>query len=505
MNENAPLPSPQPPVRNPGSTPDETGLGPLTWWAAGTTGKKVRWFAARAVAVVGSLVLLSAVVVGGAGWYTSRPSFCNSCHIMEPYYNSWQQSVHHDVSCIKCHFPPGAAEEIHGKMLGLVQLTKYITSSAGPKPTAEIPDASCLRSGCHETRLLSGKLNFNGVPFDHRPHLEQERRGKKLRCTSCHSQIVQGSHMTVTTSTCFLCHFKDEHFNEGLSACTRCHQIPEKDFDLGGGVTYNHNLAYEQGVDCSNCHGDLIRGKGEVPRERCSVCHNRKDDLERIGDHVLIHQKHVTEHNVDCLSCHLEIQHSLDQERLLHAASNCSSCHPNHHGEQVNMLLGIGAKSIHPRPSAMTAARIACPSCHRFGTTSATGAVLWKGSIEACADCHDSAAVKRLESYHTVLQASLSEIEACVGRVREALKTADLKPGQAADTLKELENVQSDLQFLRAGNDVHNMHYANTLTRALVEKLSALSRELSIDEPIIKLPELTKGAPPAEAEPQPNP
>ena len=54
------------------------------------------------------------------------------------------------------------------------------------------------------------------------------RRGKKLRCTSCHSQIVQGSHMSVTTSTCFLCHFKDQHFNQGLGTCTRCHQIPQE-------------------------------------------------------------------------------------------------------------------------------------------------------------------------------------------------------------------------------------------------------------------------------------
>ena len=49
------------------------------------------------------------VMVGCAAWYTSRPQFCNSCHIMEPYYASWQQSSHKDVSCIECHFPPGSA------------------------------------------------------------------------------------------------------------------------------------------------------------------------------------------------------------------------------------------------------------------------------------------------------------------------------------------------------------------------------------------------------------
>ncbi|MHC4404218.1 MAG: hypothetical protein ACYTG0_31575, partial [Planctomycetota bacterium] len=105
---------------------------------------------------------------------------------------SWQESSHKDVSCVKCHFPPGLGEKVRGKMLGLVQLAKYVTSSEGPRPAAEVPDASCLRSGCHETRLLSGRVEFHGVSFDHRPHLQTLRRGKKLRCTSCHSQIVQG-------------------------------------------------------------------------------------------------------------------------------------------------------------------------------------------------------------------------------------------------------------------------------------------------------------------------
>jgi nitrate/TMAO reductase-like tetraheme cytochrome c subunit len=264
---------------------------------------------ARTAALLGVLLVAGVLATAGAGWYTSRPEFCRSCHIMEPYYQSWMASTHKDVSCIECHFPPGFGGKVRGKLLGLVQLAKYVTQSEGPRPAAEIPDASCLRSGCHETRLLSGRVDFHGVPFDHAQHLGDLRRGKTLRCTSCHSQIVQGSHMTVTTSTCFLCHFKEGRFNEGLGACTRCHAIPEKAIDLGGGVMFTHELAYQRGVDCANCHGDLIRGRGEVPRERCGVCHNRQEDLAKIDDHVFMHQKHVTEHKIDCLDCHLSIEH----------------------------------------------------------------------------------------------------------------------------------------------------------------------------------------------------
>ena len=176
------------------------------------------------------------VMGGAAAWYTLRPVFCNSCHNMEPYYKSWQESTHKDVTCIECHFPPGVGGKVRGKVLGLVQLLKYVTGSAGTRPSAEIPDASCLRSGCHENRLLAGRVDYRVktlgkeivIPFDHTPHLEEGRRGKTLHCTSCHNQIVQGTHMTVDSRTCFLCHFKDQPFNEKLSACTHCHQIPSR-------------------------------------------------------------------------------------------------------------------------------------------------------------------------------------------------------------------------------------------------------------------------------------
>ena len=39
----------------------------------------------------------SAVMIG-AVHHTAQPQFCNSCHIMEPYYQSWVDSAHADVS-----------------------------------------------------------------------------------------------------------------------------------------------------------------------------------------------------------------------------------------------------------------------------------------------------------------------------------------------------------------------------------------------------------------------
>ena len=39
--------------------------------------------------------------------YSTKPGFCRSCHIMEPYYQAWATSTHKDhATCVTCHYPP---------------------------------------------------------------------------------------------------------------------------------------------------------------------------------------------------------------------------------------------------------------------------------------------------------------------------------------------------------------------------------------------------------------
>lgn len=448
---------------------------PLTRWASFRLG------VLRVTAVLGAFFFVTALLGAFSGIYTSRPEFCRSCHIMEPYYVSWQESTHSHVSCVKCHFPPGVDEKIRGKMLGLVQLAKYVTSTQGPRPAAEVPDASCLRSGCHETRLLAGKVDFNGIPFDHTPHLQDLRRGKKLGCTSCHSQIVQGTHMSVTTSTCFLCHFKDQHFNQGLGTCTRCHQIPTQVFDLGGGATFDHDLVYARDMECASCHGDLIRGKGEVPHERCTVCHNRQHDLERIDDHDFLHQKHVTDHKIDCTDCHLSIAHSSDPHRIENAALDCGSCHPDQHRQQIAMFIGTGAKMLPEASNAMVGARITCGSCHQSKQLTADGNVLWAASSKTCSQCHDSTVVDRLWQIHSALREGLDAMDQCLADLRDELERGDWSMLPRGEIEEQLSDIADDLRFLRVGNGIHNIHYAKTLTSGLIAQLNELCNRLQLE------------------------
>jgi predicted CXXCH cytochrome family protein len=486
MNEDKSLP-PDTPESKPDSAASSDAFPPQSGRLHGFW-PRARWLLIRGASLLAGFFVFLLLLTASAGWYTSRSEFCRSCHIMEPYYVSWQESSHRDVPCIKCHFAPGFGEKVRGKMLGLVQLAKYVTRSEGPRPAAEIPDASCLRSGCHETRLLSGAVDFQGIPFDHTPHLEELRRDKQLRCTSCHSQIVQGEHMAVTSSTCFLCHFKEGVFNEGLGACTRCHQIPTQEFDLGGGTMFSHELAFQRGVDCINCHEDVIRGTGSVPHERCRVCHNRESDLARIDNHVFMHLKHVTEHKIDCTDCHLEIQHSLDADKIQHAVSDCAGCHPKHHEEQVEMFEGTGGLIAPQRPGGMAVTRVSCRTCHRYREVSATGDVLWKASAEVCAMCHEASATEQFEGYYSALTSSLDSVDAGIQDARTALESADLTADKKAELTKRLDDLDHDAKFLRVGNGIHNIHYADELTRTLIDRTKEACKELKTPEPEVTLP-----------------
>jgi nitrate/TMAO reductase-like tetraheme cytochrome c subunit len=276
---------------------------------------KPRWWKRHVLWIVLFAVVASLGLATAGLWKVSTsPLLCNSCHIMKPYVAAWKASKHANVSCVQCHYPPGFRDTLWVKYQAISQVVKWATYTYNSKPFAEVEDASCLRSGCHDRRLLEGKVVFKrGIIFDHKPHLTEERRGRQLRCTSCHSQIVVGTHIEVTESTCFLCHFKGMKTARELQpigGCTGCHQPPKGDITVGS-VRFNHDDVRRRGVACQSCHLNVVEGDGAAPSERCFTCHNQPDKLQRYGDTPFIHDFHVARHNIECGRCHTTIKHHL--------------------------------------------------------------------------------------------------------------------------------------------------------------------------------------------------
>ncbi len=126
----------------------------------------------RPLALAGGLYVLLAVSFGlagglgvftfgygqGASYLSNDPTTCVNCHVMEPYYDSWQNSGHHHVAvCNDCH-------------LSHHPVGKWITKADN--------------GFFHSLAFTTG--NFE-EPIKIKP---RNRRVTQAACVSCHAQIV---------------------------------------------------------------------------------------------------------------------------------------------------------------------------------------------------------------------------------------------------------------------------------------------------------------------------
>ena len=391
---------------------------------------------------------------------TSQPKFCGSCHVMEPYYESWLTSSHREVACVECHIPPGISSEVEKKIEGLSMMVSYVTGTYGTNPWAEVDDAACLE--CHQRRLLSGKEVFGDILFDHGPHLNELRREKKLRCTSCHSQIVQGSHINVTTSTCVLCHFKGQPLNTDTGQCTLCHAVPEKVIEKGT-LSFDHGDVKRFDMQCAWCHRNVVKGDGSAPQQRCYVCHNDPSRLTKYEDHPELHRIHVTDHKVECLHCHTEIQHGNFAEHREIAGTACATCHSDGHSPQRDLYVGIGGKGLQPRPSVMNLAGIHCEGCHFLPREKEVGFVQSASEV-SCMACHGPRYSKMLDRWKNLLDERIGQARRELTQVREKL-------GPAGN--RQIADVRANLRLVERGRGVHNVDYALDILEANHAMLNA--------------------------------
>jgi nitrate/TMAO reductase-like tetraheme cytochrome c subunit len=430
------------------NTPKDSGAEKRQWWKL--------WWVWTIVAPVLLIVMTTIAAIS-----TSQSSFCVTCHYMEPFYESWQSSTHKDVECVVCHYPPGIESTIRGKLRGLEQVISYVSQAyKRSRPWAEIDDASCMRAECHGTVILedSTTVSFNGVIFKHKPHLSGMRRGKRLRCTSCHSQIVQGEHMVVTPSTCNLCHLRQGGaLGSGtLSAtsteCSLCHKTP------GDPERGTHPDVEQLGIDCVRCHVSTVVGDGAVSLDRCFSCHWEQERMAAYDSTETMHQIHITENKIECLNCHARIEHRTVNDHA--AGPRCEGCHPGLHQAQQVLFSGIGARNVPAMPNGMFERGIRCESCHiyhdevRFPELGET----IRSNSEACEGCHGRGFAKLLGRWDDEIALRARRVRMAETRIRghrSASSTAWLSA--------VLDSVDYNVRIVEKGKPVHNAVFANAI------------------------------------------
>jgi len=448
----------------------------------------------RSVKYFVTFVALFVILTAAAAEYTSRPAFCPTCHYMESFYQSWRTSKHNKIDCVECHFEPGMSGTIKGKLNGLVQIVNYISLSYKKrKPWAEIPNNTCARSGCHETQALSDTTyNFKGIEFSHKHHLEKLKRGKTLKCTSCHSQIVQGTHIEVTTTTCFNCHFKKsddpEHKYDKLAECTTCHQWDKVPKEKMANFRYDHTLVSKNKISCYSCHTNTIVGDGDVAKDRCFQCHFESSRLEKYKDTEFMHHTHIDQHSMPCYNCHSPIQHKI-QKMDPNAPPDCVSCHDNAHKYQVSLFTGENGFNVEKTPSIMYLNGINCKGCHIFHEFDKKDIGITKAGESSCEKCHGKGYDKLIDQWKATTAKRLNTINTIYRTVTRIVSSSNSQNKKEAENI--LTEAYHNIRIVEAGKSVHNIQFADKL---LIGSYGLMKKSLSVIGSSTSLPDFSSGS-----------
>jgi hypothetical protein len=403
------------------------------------------------------------IVINVAYYFISAYSpGCVICHYMKPYYEQSSHSVHKDISCVTCH--PGR------RLLTAPYLLRYIAGSYNPRPRATVDDQVCLK--CHEAQNLKRNTAFEmNISFNHADHLGDLKRGKKLRCTSCHARGEQ-EHFVINKNVCFTCHFKGAERGHSATSCTVCHGIPRKVIEHSG-FQFNHESYLKIGVDCSQCHIDVTKGNAEVEKKVCYKCHVER--MEEFANVDKIHDNHVTKNGVDCEECHNSIQHG-KIKMISSLEANCENCHSLKHSLQREMYIGSEGRGVGSVPSRMFAAQVSCEGCHLDLNNDGKSDLSEKR--EACVKCHSKGYDLMLDKWISSIDESLNSIAPSVVYARHLVETAQNQGRDITAEKTYLEDAEANIKLVKEGKGVHNIDYAIKLLDNVSNNIEGIASRL---------------------------
>ena len=421
------------------------------------------------------VIVIVAVAGSGSIVITGQPGFCNSCHIMNTHYASWQASGHSEVNCLDCHLQPGFAGYVKGKINGLAQAVDCIVGRVGTKPNAKVQDLSCLRSECHNTeKLVSEEIDYNGIKFTHKNHVGREVDGITISCGTCHSHFEGDEHFSVNNNVCFTCHFlKDNTSNKRLvqTSCKSCHEVPNRIIEQGL-VKINHSEFVSYKASCEDsCHKSEIEKESEVSDSVCLNCHSfsKAEDTNSME----LHEEHSGHEKVECFACHGKIHHGQREVMSVSGMIDCQNCHSDTHQVQKT----IYTADYHEQPteterslSPMFLTHVECGGCHiervkrKSGTLDSFGTVA-KAVPGACDKCHEEGTGEQyVPFWQGKIKGLYEQVSQKLDRLEEQTKLeTDEKTAQALnDNVKQaqsiLDSVTSDGSW-----GVHNFKYTEAM------------------------------------------
>jgi nitrate/TMAO reductase-like tetraheme cytochrome c subunit len=368
---------------------------------------RLRRFLIRFTVFVAVMAVLGGVFLAVAEHHTSQPQFCSSCHIMEPYYETWAADLHGgklEVACVECHYAPGEQNTFKAKFRGLSQAASYFSGRYGAgRPRAHVVNASCLTSKCHgDMAFMDKPLTIGTAKFIHARHLQpqterEEANSKRLAEieASLKAQVGDDLYKQISEAAS-LATPAEQRYGE-LAELGR---EAEKPVERGLLVEFSqlkHRTARVQQLaelQCTNCHAyhanDPRTGHGapsghfQVATTTCFTCHFNNEGFNT-GTST-------------CMTCHTPPQ----QEITVHAKMLTQDG-----GDASADAKPPGTELVKMNHADILSKKIACISCHADAIQE--DAIVTRRDCERChdqprffADWKEPFTVDLVKHYHSV-------------------------------------------------------------------------------------------------------
>ncbi|EEG77729.1 NapC/NirT family cytochrome c [Dethiobacter alkaliphilus] len=276
----------------------------------------------------GLIIVLLVFLLGVAATDSTNPDSCASCHVMEPYYYTWQNSPHANVSCDNCHVEPGTGF-VQVQAQRISEWITYRTSDVALpiEGNREISDETCL--SCHSTnRQITPGLDLRGGDW-HAEHL-----GYGTSCVDCHYEVGHAGlsiKETFEPTTEVIAQFQETEYRDfslTKTSCLECHD--------GERVTYNCEICHTDiGIPDDHYRSDFGYNHGDEVREDiddCMRCHTGFGKVREVPGHNIAAMTRNAKFCVDCHEGQRPVTHDAyfsvgHKIPALEDQSGCMVCH----------------------------------------------------------------------------------------------------------------------------------------------------------------------------------
>jgi len=324
--------------------------------------RRIKRWSIRLGITVGVLTLLGAALVGVAEHRTSQAQFCASCHIMEPYYGSWQADLHGgklEIACVECHYAPGERTTVNAKLRGLSQVASYFSGRYGAtRPRAHVSNDSCLTSKCHgDLKFMDKPIQLGTVQFTHAKHLKRDGDQEKPNEARLNELSDMLQELVGT-----------ERFTELEHVAKEAGPAAER-YDRLVRLAQDWNAAAERDalVEFSQLHHRGVR-VAQLSDLQCTTCHSYHSPSQVSPAAAPDH--HFQVHTTTCFTCHF------NNEGFNTGTNTCLMCHSPPQGEitvhkeltaaasQKLQAPELAAKPVKMNHADILAQKVDCIACH---------------------------------------------------------------------------------------------------------------------------------------------